>query len=209
MYLFGPTFLIASSLFLTAYSAFDPYSITCSADSILPTPTYGLTDAIFTVCTETLISAPLPLIYNTLLSFRNYPTWNTFVVDVALPPNVLNASDVYVGMQMTFTTEGIIPLLNTTSVEDITVLSPPDAGGNAANMAWRDDNGEVGDLFLTAEHPNILTEVEDGVTRYVSYETYYNAGAVLLLAFEENLQTEFDNQGANLKAYVEGLASSS
>lgn len=60
--------------------------------------------------------------------------------------------------------------------------------------------------LIVAEHPNILVDEGDGVTRYVSYETYYkNPLIVSLLAARPTLQRLFDQQGKDLKAYVESL----
>jgi hypothetical protein len=53
--------LITSSLASLPNYATDWASLGCPQDSesTLPTPTYGDTDAVFTVCTEELIHAPL------------------------------------------------------------------------------------------------------------------------------------------------------
>ena len=102
-------------------------------NGILPTPTYGLTGSLFTVCAEELIAAPVSRIYDTLIDFRNYHIWNSFVIDVKVPATVINPSDVSVGMSMDFTTQGLLPLLNSTSTEIVTVLSP---GTDFAVNAW-------------------------------------------------------------------------
>ncbi|KAK7748095.1 hypothetical protein SLS53_001347 [Cytospora paraplurivora] len=175
-------------------------SVQCSTDptTVLPTPTYGYTDSVFTVCAEYLINAPAEFIYNTLIDFKSYHLWNTFVVDVQLPSNVTNTpEDVYIGMQMTFTTAGLIPLINTTSAETVTVLDNDADAGYLLN-AWG--------LLPISEHANILVSQGDGVTRYVSYETYYQellAAPILLL--RPALQKQFELQGEDLRSYVESL----
>lgn len=191
---------IASAVALPPKRATDWASIRCPQDSksTLPTPTYGDTDAVFTACTEQLIHAPSKLVYDTLINFSSYHLWNSFVVDVEVPPGVTTPEGVNVGMPMTFVTSGIVPLVNTTSDEVVTVLDK--------NLpTWRSNVTVLGAL-ITAEHPNILVDEEDGVTRYVSYETYYkNPLIVALLAARPTLQRLFDQQGEDLKAYVESL----
>lgn len=175
-------------------------SLRCPQDtkSTLPTPTYGDTDAVFTACTEELINAPSELVYNTLVDFNSYHLWNSFVVDVEVPAGVKTPEGVYVGMPMTFVTSGIVPLINTTSAEILTVLDK--------NLpTWRSNVTFLGAL-VTAEHPNVLVDEGEGVTRYVSWETYYkNPLIAALLASRPTLQKLFDQQGKDLKAYVESL----
>jgi len=170
-------------------------------NGILPTPTYGVTGSLFTVCAEELIAAPVSRIYDTLIDFRNYHIWNSFVIDVKVPATVINPSDVSVGMSMDFTTQGLLPLLNSTSTEIVTVLSP---GTDFAVNAWRSDD-KLNGMFMAAEHPNVLTDAGNGLTRYVSWETYYLPGGVLLLTLQAQLKTQFIQQGKDLKKYVEGL----
>lgn len=192
---------------LSSRAAFDWASIRCDKDnSTLPTPTYGDSGALFTVCAETTIHAPLSSVYNAVLDFKSYAAWNSFTVDVAVPENVTRTpEDVYVGMEMVLTTQGLLPA-NTTSNEIITVLNPEDEDqeGFVAMAAWRNDDG-LNATFLPAEHPTILTDAGDGVTRYVSYETYYEPGAASLLALRSNLQRAFERQGGDVKVYVEKL----
>ena len=55
------------------------------------------------------------------------------------------------------------------------------------------------------EHPNVLTDVGSGVTRYLSFETYYvGTETILVLPLKGNLRMAFEKQGAELKTYVEG-----
>ncbi|KAG6360003.1 hypothetical protein INS49_011059 [Diaporthe citri] len=192
--------LVASAVASIPQRDTDWASIRCPQDSksTLPTPTYGDTDAVFTVCTEQLIDAPLGLVYDALIDYGSYHLWNSFVVDVELSPGVKTPEDVYVDMPMTLVTCGIIPLVNTTSDEVVTVLDK--------NLpTWRSNVTVLGALIV-AEHPNVLVDEGGGVTRYVSYETYYkNPLIVSLLAARPTLQRLFGQQGKDLKAYVESL----
>ncbi|POS75123.1 hypothetical protein DHEL01_v206486 [Diaporthe helianthi] len=195
--------LIDSALAFSPESAVDWASVRCPQDSktSLPTPTYGDTDAVFTVCTEELIHAPLKIekVYNALIDYSSYHVWNSFVIDVVLPPGVETPEDVYVGMPMIFTTSGIVPLVNTTGEEVITMLGDMDL------PTWRSNITILGALVV-AEHPNILVSQGPGITRYVSYETYYENPLILsLLAARYTLQGLFEQQGKDLKAYAESL----
>ncbi|KAE9378247.1 hypothetical protein N431DRAFT_435416 [Stipitochalara longipes BDJ] len=170
----------------------------------MTTPTYGTTGAIFTVCAQTtILSSSLP-IYTTLIDFPSYPAWNTFVYAVDVPSNVSSASDVYVGMPMTFHTAGLIPLVNSTSNERITYLEPDAV---PPFVGWRFDPGVLGGLVMQAEHVSLLNDLGGGKTEYVSWETYYGVGAVTVLVLRGNLQKEFEDQARDLKARVEGLKS--
>ncbi|KAK6849474.1 hypothetical protein PG995_013307 [Apiospora arundinis] len=101
-------------------------SIRCpAANSLetLPTPTYPTEKGIFLVCTELVINASPQDVYHALFDFRAYPSWSSFVRDIALPPEVVKTpDDVRVGLVTRFTTTGIVPLINTTSVEIVTVM---------------------------------------------------------------------------------------
>ncbi|KAJ7037247.1 hypothetical protein C8F04DRAFT_1093052 [Mycena alexandri] len=181
-------------------------SLHCPSNSAdgLPTPTYGSEQIVFTVCAELNISAPLIDVYNAILDFQAYPSWNTFVFAVDLPSNVTTTpTDSYAGMPMTFHTAGVLPFFNTTSNEVLTMLDSTNLDGYSLS-AWRYDNS-LGGLGMRAEHPNVLVDVGGGATRYLSFETYYmGIETALVLLLKGNLQTAFEKQAADLKAYVEG-----
>lgn len=67
----------------------------CPRDSLstLPTPTYGTKGAVFTVCGELIINAPRQTVYDVILDFQKYHLWNSFVVDVQLPSNVMETPE--------------------------------------------------------------------------------------------------------------------
>jgi len=164
---------------------------------IMTTPSYGLAGALFTGCANLTIPACPSSIYNVLLDFPSYPLWNTFTYSVSLPSNVTTASEVYVGMPMVLHTSGLIPGINTTSNEAITFLEPEE--GNSF-MAWRYDGGEIGDAIMQAEHVSLLVDLGEEGTRYVSWETYYGAGALAVLPLEGSLEKEWGVQASDLRA---------
>lgn len=196
-----PTFLLSFvAASLNAYTL----PLECAANNgIMTTLTYGTENAIFTACAQEVVEGSPSQVYEVLLDFPRYPAWNTFCYLIDLPSNVSSAKDVYVGMPMTFHTSGLTPPSNSTSDELITYLelgaSPPFAG-------WRFDPGQVEGLLIQAEHLSVLQDLGNGTTKYVSWETYYGAGSLVLNALlKSNLQKEFGIQGSDLKARMEAL----
>ncbi|KAK7966506.1 uncharacterized protein PG986_000783 [Apiospora aurea] len=201
---------------------YDWGSIRCPAvnsQQTFPTPSYRTEKGLFLVCTELVINATPQEVYHALLDFQAYSAWNSFVRNVALPAEVVKTpDDVYAGLEMRFTTAGIIPLLNTTSNEIVTVMKGSfDDGGSPGEgetapattatqylmAAWRYDDGLHG-TASKSEHPNILVDRGDGTTLYISYETFFvGPGTLLLLPLKDTLQKQYTQQGLDLKAYVE------
>ncbi|KAL9109907.1 MAG: hypothetical protein Q9227_005430 [Pyrenula ochraceoflavens] len=190
----------------TGSPAFDPSTIRCGANgTILPTPSYGLEGAVFTVCSELLIRGSVEKVYDTVLDFNNYGKWNSFIPLVSIQPPISTPSQVHLNLTMTFTSTGLLPGgLNSTSTEIISVLDHTSPAALAV-AAWGSNDPLVD---LVSEHPTILTEVSGGsggMTRSVSYETYYGAGAVgLEVGLGGNLQREFERENEDLRAWVEG-----
>lgn len=178
-----------------------------NGDSILPTPTYGDTGGKFTVCAQQNINAPVQAVYNTLIDFKSYPAWNTFAFQIDVPANITTTpQEVYVGMPITQHSTGLIPIINTTDDLIVSVLDD-DASQGFLMPAFRSNTSFFG-VVLPTEHANILTSLEAGGTRYVSYQTFYedevgleNVEALL----RGNLQSGFEQQGVDLKKYVESV----
>lgn len=174
----------------------------------LPTPTYSTEKGLFLVCTELVINASPRDIYHAVFDFRTYSRWNSFVRDVALPPEVARTpDDVCVGLATRFTTTGIIPLLNTTSIEIVTVMKGAFDEGDGKTpyliAAWRYDD-QLHGTSSRSEHPSILVDRGNGTTLHISYETYFTGpGTLLLLPLKQTLQKQFTQQALDLKAYVE------
>ena len=177
-----------------------------ASPSTLPTPTYGDNNPIFTSCSEQVINAPLSAVYDAILDLGSYPKWNSFVQRVVARDGA-SLSNVIVGLPMTFYSAGLAPFgIQTPSDERITVLDAPDKNSRLALNAWRFDPAAFVAPLIQAEHPNILTRLENGSTLYVSYETYYGLGSYAVqLAEKSSLGSQFAAQGRDLKKYVEGL----
>ena len=102
-----------------------------------------------------------------------------FVIDVqARNGYSLDQSPAPLGFQMTLTTSGLLPGINTTSDEMVSITAPYVTTLNGSYAAI---NGWLPQIVgVKAEHPNVLTDLGGGMTRYVSYESYYEVSAVLL-----------------------------
>lgn len=176
-------------------------SIRCNTSSKLPTPLYADQTPVFTVCAEREIAAPVSKIYDALLDFDNYHTWNSFVIDVkAQEGSTFVPGPEPFGFRMKFITTALLPWINTTSNEIVSLTEPKLDGPGVAMNAWKFE----GPPGLRAEHPNVLTDLGDGRTRYVSWESYYGwlaTGPDWLL--NGKLQESFERQGEDLARYVE------
>lgn len=181
----------------------------------LPTPTYGDKHIIFTICVEREIQAPITQVYNTLLDFRLYSDWNSFVIDVQPSSSSGNVGELPhgpapLGTKVKFITRGLIGSLNTTSEEIVTVdqknlfssSSSAEEEGTASRHAinaWRYDG-----VGQRAEHPNVLTDLGERGTRYVSFESYYGLLAPVTEVLKGKLKSAFEAQADDLKRFVEG-----
>lgn len=193
-------------------------NIRCNNNNKLPTPTYGDQKIIFTICVEREIQAPITQVYNTLLDFRLYSDWNSFVIDVL--PSSSSSGNVGeiprgpapLGTKVKFITRGLIGSLNTTSEEIVTVdqknlfsssssegTSSEGTASRHAINAWRYDG-----VGQRAEHPNVLTDLGERGTRYVSFESYYGLLAPVTEVLKGKLKSAFEAQADDLKRFVEG-----
>ncbi|KAI1342330.1 hypothetical protein F5Y15DRAFT_429670 [Xylariaceae sp. FL0016] len=195
------TSLLMSLATLTqAYNyPYDPLNLTC------PPPDSG-----DTLTTPT--NAPAPQVHINILSFLSYPLWNTFIPKIQLPSNVTSTPrDDYIPMPMIFTSTGIINGLNTTSNEILTIMSPSPSSTEEMTDAlyylgaWRFDDG-LGGIDARAEHLNVVVNLGNGSSRYLSYETYYEGLLTPAIALtKDKLQKQFEKQGLDLKVYTEGM----
>ncbi|EME44435.1 hypothetical protein DOTSEDRAFT_72046 [Dothistroma septosporum NZE10] len=169
-------------------------------NSIIGTPSFGLDNAIFTVCAEITIDAPVEAVYETWVDFESYHLWNSFVTDVhALPGSSISQVPPQIGTEMLFsnTFPPIPKFLPGPSVERLSYTEPnADGRGEAALVAW------IG--YESAEHPSVFTDIGEGRTGFVSWETFYGVHGTALVAGKEWLQGRHETQARDLKGYVEG-----
>lgn len=170
-------------------------TIVCNG-SILPTPTYGLADAVFTVCGESTIQGSVSQVSNVILNFRRYYEWNTFITKASLPDHVCTPDCVYApGLQISFTSTGIVPGVATVGHDVTSHIERP------YFFAWTNTESRV--LTGISEHVSILVPLSFGKVRYTHWQTQYGPGANNLLAVKANLQTQFQRQADELKVCIE------
>jgi hypothetical protein len=101
---------------------------------------------------------------------------------------------------LTLHTAGLFPA-NTTSTEVIVSVEPHD---QVPSFVYRFNPGAVTGLLVQSERVIKVYGVGEGKTRYVSWETYYGAGSISLLAtIKSNLEMEFAKQAEDLRRRVE------
>jgi hypothetical protein len=186
-------FLIATVVASPTASAFQ--NIYCAFGAILPTPTYGLKDAVFTVCGTSVVSGSVQQVSNAILDFRSYYKWNTFITNASL--SVCTPDCVYApGLSIAFTSTGIVPDLTTVGTDVTTYIERP------YFFAWKNTGtpAETG----VSEHVSVFVPLPGGKVRYTHWQTQYGAGAKNLLPVKDAFQSQFQKQADELKVYVEG-----
>jgi len=168
--------------------------VTCNG-GILSTPTYGLDGAVFSFCASIEINAPVQDVSNTILNFRNYKEWNTFIYDADVPANIDTPDDVEPGLAVTSYSTGLTPGSNNTGTDVVTFVDRP------FRTAWKNDQYQ--DLIGVSEHVSTFCPMPGGKTRYTHWQTEYMPQSSALLPIKDNFQHQFEVQTRDLKAYVE------
>lgn len=168
--------------------------VTCNG-GILSTPTYRLDGAVFTVCASVEICGSVREVSNTILDFRRYEEWNTFIYDAEVPDNVATPAGVAPGLSVLFYSTGLQPGVNNTGTDVVTFIDRP------FFSAWKNVENEA--FIGVSEHVSTFYPVPGGKTRYTHWQTQYMPQASALLPIKDNLQRQFEEQASDLKAYVE------
>lgn len=194
--LFKPKFLLTFFVVqVVGQPTTDFQRLYCLDGAILPTPTFGLKDAVFTVCGSSLISGSVQTVSNAILDFRRYYKWNTFITNASL--SVCTPECVYApGLKIAFTSTGIVPGLTSVGNDVTTYIERP------YFFAWK--NTETPDLTGISEHVSVFLPLPGGKVRYTHWQTQYGIGAENLLPVKDAFQSQFQKQADELKVYVEG-----
>lgn len=117
---------------------------------------------------------------------------------------------------MKFITRGLIGSLNTTS-EEIVTVDQKDIFSSSSEEEEEEEEGTEGKasrhainawrydgVGQRAEHPNVLTDLGERGTRYVSFESYYGLLAPVTEVLKGKLKSAFEAQADDLKRFVEG-----
>ena len=155
---------------------------------------------------STIIDAPIKTVYDALLDFDSYPTWNSYVPSVIFkglrPPNP------EIGMRFTFVAHQKRGDSGIHSAEQLTLLEP---GTTTCRVAWK--SAAVPSSILSAERMHEMVESIDesgkAVTSYTTWETFGGlVGWIVKLSQGQLLVDRFADWTNDLKAHVEGMLSS-
>jgi hypothetical protein len=121
--------------------------------------------------TEITVQAPLERVFDLLVDFSAYGSWNPFVVEVT------GASRAAEGVRMRFKLpwrEGRFMY----SDEQVTRVQPPEGG--TALVAWRYDSPLARWGLLRSERVQILRRLPDGFTAYTTEEVFHGPASALV-----------------------------
>ncbi|EEQ35347.1 hypothetical protein McanMca71_004784 [Microsporum canis] len=170
--------------------------VDCTDVGLYSTPTYGLVDAVFSVCASITIKGTTKQVCDAILDFRRYSEWNTFVYNAIPPAGVDSPAQVRVGMPIRFSSTGIPPGSSSNATDIVTVVRRP------LLTAWKNDELEA--LIGHSEHVSAFTPLGGGWTRYTHWQTQYGEKArEVLLPLKDHFQHQFEVLARDLKGYVE------
>ena len=139
-----------------------------------------------TTYAETIINAPRQTVWDALINFDNYDAWNTFTYDVDMPRFA-------VGEEFSFMVK--LGANERRQREHITAIEAP------YMLAWRYPSETI---FLKATRYQVLTDIDDGQTRYQTWETFSGLFTpILWLTVLESVQIGFNTVAQDLKRHCE------
>ena len=141
--------------------------------------------------TEITVQAPLERVFDLLVDFSAYGSWNPFVVEVT------GASRAAEGVRMRFKLpwrEGRFMY----SDEQVTRVQPPEGG--AALVAWRYDSPLARWGLLRSERVQTLRRLPDGFTAYATEVVFH--GPVSALVPVRWVQAGFEAQAQAIRDHL-------
>jgi hypothetical protein len=136
------------------------------------------------------IDAPVDFVWSILRDFDSYPEWNPFTVSVETTLEVGSSVDMQVKLR---------PPKAMHQVEYVSAFV------DGERVCW---GGNVGPRwFIRADRCQVLTDLGDGRTRYLTTDVFHGAGVGLMfLLVGRYVQRGFDDVGRALKARAESRA---
>lgn len=185
--------------------------------TLTPRPSPTVPKPTFSVLGHTIINASPAKVRDALLDLSNYGKWNTFIPSARIKrPAAGQTSTTHMqqGTQFEFRVKMSEKSITSskelcTFVEPVKVASEEDEKPTTT-LRWCFDSSGVPLLgyLLRAEHVNELTDLGDGRTEYVHWESFGGVFATLIKWFSgKGLGQSFRNWAEELKRYVEGQAS--
>lgn len=185
--------------------------------TLTPRPSPAVPNPTFSVLGHAIINAPPSAVHNALLDLSNYGKWNTFIPSATIKrPAAGQTSTTHMQQGTQFEFRVKMSEKSTTSsnelctfVEPVKVASEDDERPTTT-VRWCFDSSGVPLLkyLLQAEHVNELTDLGDGRTEYVHWESFGGTLATFIKwSNGEGLGQNFRNWAEDLKKYVEDQAS--
>lgn len=183
-----------------------------------PRPCPAVPNPKFTVLGHSIINAPPAAVRDALLDLSNYRNWNPFVPSATIRKPAAGQTDtarMQAGTHFEFRVK--MSESTTTSSKELCTFAEPvrtateDEPYPTTTARWQFDAGGVPLLgyLLQAEHVNELTDLGDGRTEYVHWESFGGVLAHLIKWFSgDDLGKHFREWADNLKLYVEKTSGS-
>lgn len=158
------------------------------------------------------IDRPAKEVYDTVLDVENFPKWSTFIRGSKILTQAAGQSSEDGKMQkgtrwhfnVQMTAAGRINGSNEMCVEAMPLQTSMDGKPATTIVRWVYDVPFPVNYFLKAEHVNEITDLGDGRTEYVHWETFSGVGATFVkMTAGEWLREKFNAWPLELKAYLE------
>jgi len=140
------------------------------------------------ISSEIEIDAPIDLVWSILRDFDSYSEWNPFTVSVKTTLELGSPVDMRVKLR---------------PPKEMHQLEYVSAVAEGERVCW---GGNVGPRwFINADRCQVLTDLGDGRTRYLTTDVFRGIGVGLMfLLVGRHVQRGFDDVGRALKARAEG-----
>lgn len=143
-----------------------------------------------TAYTECTIKAPVNVVWDALVDFANYDTWNTFTYDVNMP-------HFDVGEEFVFTVN-LAKWMQRKQRERIQVIAPQQV------LAWSYPHDQ--NPWLNATRYQVVVPLDETTTRYQTWETFTGLLVpVIRLTVFNMVQRGFEACARDLKRHCENI----
>lgn len=182
-----------------------------ASTSFRPTPTIPSGGGV-SVLGRATINLPAQKVYKAILDIESYPKWSTFIRGAKITTRAAGQDKSDNNLQkgtcwqykVQMTAAGRINGSNEMCVEVQPLQVSEDHKPATTTIRWVYDVPFPVNYFLKAEHVNEITDLGDGTTEYVHWETFSGVGASFIkMTAEAWLKEKFNAWPEELKAYLE------
>ena len=181
--------------------------------SIAPRPSPAIASPTFSVLGHSIINAPASAVRDALLDIPSYGKWNSFIPAASIHKPAVGQTDTSTLQQGSYFEFKVkMSEKQTTSSKELCTLAEPlkaisdDNPTPTTTVRWVMDSSGVPMLasLLKAEHVNEITDLGDGRTEYVHWESFGGViASVIKWSNGESLRKNFEAWAEELKKYVE------